>query len=112
MHFCKMEATEIGNSNRKSEKESKRKPTADGIKNVRGFKFGHPCLKSRHTRNSGVWLPRVNMGDYSRVVHVTAGGLLAVPDVDDTRGNSKILRPQLFKSGTRNAWWTASSARC
>ena len=35
------------------------------------------------------------MDEYSRVVHVTPGGLLIVPDADGICGNSKILRPRL-----------------
>ena len=44
MHCYKMEATVNENSERGS--ESKRKPLAGGIKNVRGFKRGHTYLKS------------------------------------------------------------------
>ena len=41
-----MEETVNENSERGS--ESKRKPPAGGIKNVRGFKRGHPYLESRN----------------------------------------------------------------
>ena len=100
MHFYKMEETVNENSERGS--ESKCKPPAGGIKNVRGFKRGHAYLESRNAatsetreKNSGVWLRRLNMDEYSRVVHVTPGGLLTVTDADGICGNSKILRPWL-----------------
>ena len=96
MHCYKMEETVNENSERGS--ESKCKPPAGEIKNVRGFKCGHAYLKSRNAatsetreKNSGVWLRRLNMDEYSRVVHVTPGGLLTVPDADGICGNSKIL---------------------
>lgn len=41
-----------------------------------------------------VWMSRLHMDDYSRVVQETAGGLLTVPDADGVCGNAKILRPR------------------
>ena len=35
------------------------------------------------------------MDEYSRVAHVTPGGLLTMPDADGICGNSKLLRPRL-----------------
>ena len=81
-----MEETVNEDSERGS--ESKRKPPDGGIKNVRGFKRGHPYLESRNTATSAT-------REYSRVVHVTPGGLLTVPNADGICGNSKILRPRL-----------------
>ena len=95
MHCYKMEATLIENSECKikseSEVKSKRNPPPGGIKKVRRFKRGHPYWgpqnaatpETRET-NRSVWLRRVNMNEYSRVVHVTPGGLLTVPDADLT----------------------------
>ena len=69
MHCYKMEETVNENSERGS--ESKCKPLAGGIMNVRGFKCGHAYLKSRKAatpetreKNSGVWLRRLNMDEY------------------------------------------------
>ena len=98
VHCYIMEQRVNYNSERGS--ESKCKPPAGGIKNVRGFKRGHLYLESRNaatsetsqTKNSGVWLRRLNMDEYSRVVYVTPGGLLTVPDADGICRNSKILR--------------------
>ena len=99
-----MEATVIHNSESKikseSEVKSKRKPPPVGIKKVRRFKRGHPywglqnaaTSETRQTNHS-MWLPRLNMDEYLRVVHVTPGGLLTVPNADGICGNSKILRP-------------------
>ena len=105
MHCYKMEVTVIENSESKikseSEVKSKRKPPPGGIKTVRRFKRGHPywgpqnaaTSETRQT-NRSMWLRRLNMDEYSRVVHVTPGGLLTVPDADGVCGNSKILRPR------------------
>ena len=105
MHCYKMEATVIENSESKiqsdSEGKSKCRPPPGGIKKVGGFKCGHSYCGSRNataseTRqtNSSMWLRRLNMDEYSRVVHVTPDGLLTVPDADGISGHSKILRPQ------------------
>ena len=69
MHCCKMETTVNENSERRS--ESERKPPAGGIKNVQGFKRGHPYLESRNAttsetrdKNNCVWLRRLNIQEW------------------------------------------------
>ena len=97
-----------------SEVKSKRQPPPGGIKKVRRFKRGHPywgpqnaAISETRQTNRSMWLRRLNMDEYSRVVHVTPGGLLTVhvtpgglltlPDADGVCGNSKILRPRSDK---------------
>jgi len=63
----------------------------------RGFQQGHSYLQPTHggaieMPHSHVWMPRLGMGDFSRVVQETPGGLLTVPDADGRPGNNKILR--------------------
>ena len=66
-----------------------------------GFKCGHSYCGSRNATTSGtrqtnssMWLRRLNMDEYSRVVHITPDGLLTVPDAAGICGTGKILRPQ------------------
>ena len=52
MHCYKME--EAVNENSEHGSESNRKPSADGIKNVKGFKRGHPYVESRNAATSEI----------------------------------------------------------
>ena len=64
---------------------SKRIPPYCGIKTkVGGFRKGHRCHTASEAEmpeaTAGVWLPRLDQDSFVRVVQVTAGGLLTVPD--------------------------------
>ena len=80
-------------------KRSKRIPPFCGIKTkVGGFRKGHQCHTASETEKTettaGVWLPRLDQDSFARVVQVTAGGLLTVPDSEGRPGSTKILRPR------------------
>ena len=63
------------------------------VSNVATRTLNHEMLQhQKHVKkNSCMWLRRLNMDEYSRVVHVTPDGLLTVPDAHGILGNSKIL---------------------
>ena len=74
-------------------------PVGRMCKHRRGFQQTHPYFKTTHaetteTRPSSVWMPRLDMDDFSRVVQETTGVLLTVPDADGISGSSKIFRPR------------------
>ena len=74
---------------------------------IGGFKTGHCYHKSSDAAiqqepsgvSSGVWLPRLSLDDFDRVVQTTPSGLLAVSDVysfahvaHSTKNSHKSLR--------------------
>ena len=65
---------EIVNENSELGSESNCKPSAGGIKDVQGFKRGHPYLESRNAATSEIrkkkQLRVAAKTEYSRVVHV------------------------------------------
>ena len=65
---------ETVNENSEHGSESNRKPSAGGIKNVQGFKHGHPYLESRNAATSEIRKKKQRhvaaKTEYSRVVHV------------------------------------------
>ena len=73
-----------------SRKSEEKCPPAGGIKmKISGFKTGHCYHKPSDAAiqqepsgvSSGVWLPRLSLDDFDRVVQTTPSGLLAVSDV-------------------------------
>ena len=66
---------ETVNENSELGSESNHKPSAGGIKNVQGFKRGHPYLESRNAATSEIHIKKKQRRvaaktEYSRVVHV------------------------------------------
>ena len=66
---------------------------------MRKYRRGHPYFESingetTETRSSPVWMPRLDMDDFLRVVPETSGRVLTLPDADGRSSSSTILRPR------------------
>lgn len=94
--FCIITMKETANyeTGKLSKRSDRKTPPVRGMRrNRRGFQHGHPHFEAMHgesteTPDSHVWMPRLGMADFSRVVQETSGGLLTVPDADGRPGNS------------------------
>lgn len=65
-----------------------------GVSEARGHPYHEPCEAEIPETLAGIWLPRLDQDDFSRVVQVTPAGLLTVSDSEGRPGSSKLFCPQ------------------